>query len=108
MRSYVTGTKIFAFLAHFYRCTNYVKIKKMMQDIKEPRNSPVPNAENDINKQQSKSLSEAKNDPSVKAALKKENSPSTPEDLSNLHNNKAIGTSGGDQRASDDEQKTDE
>ncbi len=77
----------------------------MLQNKKLPVNPSVSDEELEINKQQSKSISEAINDPSVKAALQKENSPSTPEDLSHLHNTVAIGTSGGDQRASEDEQK---
>jgi len=57
---------------------------------------------------QTASLIEAENDPSVKEALIKEKSPSTPEDLSHLHDTIAIGTSGGDQRASEHELKGDE
>jgi len=79
----------------------------MMQNKKLPLSSPVSNEALEIDNQQRKSISEAKNDPSVEEALKKENSPSTPEDLSHLHNTIAIGTSGGDQRASEDEQKAD-
>ena len=79
-----------------------------MQDNKLPVKTPVPNEENEGIKQKNESLFEAKNDPAVKEALKKEKSPTTPEDLSHLHNTIAIGTSGGDQRASEDEQKTDE
>ena len=78
-----------------------------MQNKKLPLSSPVSNEALEIDNQQRKSISEAKNDPSVEEALKKENSPSTPEDLSHLHNTIAIGTSGGDQRASEDEQKAD-
>ncbi|MEO5893322.1 MAG: hypothetical protein ABIQ31_23930 [Ferruginibacter sp.] len=48
-------------------------------------------------------LDEGKNNAAVKDALKKEKQPQTPEDLSPLHNNREIGTSGGDQRASESE-----
>ncbi len=78
-----------------------------MQNKKLPLTSPPSNEELEIDKQQRKSISEAKHDTSVEEALKKENSPSTPEDLSHLHNTIAIGTSGGDQRASENEQKAD-
>ncbi|MCW3091566.1 MAG: hypothetical protein JWP81_2635 [Ferruginibacter sp.] len=49
-------------------------------------------------------VDKGKNDSAVKEALKKEKQPSTEEDLSPLHNNKSIGTTGGDQRASENEQ----
>lgn len=80
----------------------------MTHDDKLPVKSFVPDTANESGKQQKESLSEAKNDPAVKEALKKENSPTTPEDLSHLHNTSAIGTSGGDQRASEEEQKKSE
>jgi len=80
----------------------------MMQDNNLPIKLPVPNEEKEGVKQQNEALSEAKHDPAVKEALKKENSPSTPEDLSHLHSTIAIGTSGGDQRASENEQKAEE
>ncbi len=48
-------------------------------------------------------LKQAKNDPAVKEALKKEKQPVTTDDLSPLHNTREIGTTGGDQRASETE-----
>lgn len=48
-------------------------------------------------------LEQGKNDPSVKDALKKEKQPSNLDDLSPIHNTREIGTSGGDQRASETE-----
>lgn len=50
-------------------------------------------------------LKQAKNDPSVIDALKKEKQPETTDDLSPLHNTREIGTAGGDQRASETEIK---
>lgn len=79
-----------------------------MQDDQQPPKSPVPTEETESEKQQEESLSEAKDSTAVKDALKKENSPTTPEDLSHLHNTNSIGTSGGDQRASEEEQKKEE
>ncbi|MEO6547855.1 MAG: hypothetical protein ABIN94_07635 [Ferruginibacter sp.] len=49
------------------------------------------------------SLQQAKNDPSVKEAQKKEQQPASEEDLSGLHDNRESGTTGGDQRTSDKE-----
>jgi len=46
-----------------------------------------------------KTFKEAKNDPAVKQAMKKEKQPGGADDLSPLHNTREIGTSGGDQRA---------
>jgi hypothetical protein len=95
-------------LAHFYPLTTHTKVIKIMQD-KNTQVTPLLNQKEDDNdKQQKDSISKAKNDPSVKKALIKENSPTTPEDLSHLHNTIEIGTSGGDQRASEDEQSKNE
>jgi len=49
-------------------------------------------------------LKESRSDPSVKDALLKEKQPATPDDLSPVHNTKEIGTTGGDQRSSVEEQ----
>ncbi|MBC7887726.1 MAG: hypothetical protein H7Z13_07535 [Ferruginibacter sp.] len=73
-----------------------------MANSKIPRNLPGDaHGSDDINK----TLKLAKNDPTVKSALKIEKQPVTADDLSPLHNTIAIGTSGGDQRASENEQK---
>ena len=45
-------------------------------------------------------LKEAENDPSAQEAMKKEKQPINPGDLSAIHDTYAVGTSGGDQRAS--------
>lgn len=79
-----------------------------MNNSKQPRKITPQKEKKESGKQQKASLSEAKNDPSVKDALIKENSPTTPEDLSHLHDTVAIGTTGGDQRASEQELKADE
>lgn len=50
-----------------------------------------------------KTLREAMNDPAAQEAIKKEKQPVTPGDLSAIHNTIEIGTSGGDQRASENE-----
>ncbi len=50
-------------------------------------------------------LQAAKNDSSVKAALKKERQPISAEDLSPLQNTSETGTTGGDQRATEEELK---
>lgn len=50
-------------------------------------------------------LQAAKNDSSVKAALKKERQPVSAEDLSALQNTSETGTTGGDQRATEEELK---
>jgi|GEM_PF-3306517 len=50
-------------------------------------------------------LQAAKNDSSVKSALKKETQPVRTDDLSPLQNTSETGTTGGDQRATDDELK---
>ena len=52
-----------------------------------------------------KILNDASKDSAVKEALKKEKQPVSTDDLSAVHNTTEIGTSGGDQRASEDEQK---
>jgi hypothetical protein len=57
------------------------------------------NLRDDENKQEVKNtLKKAKYDPSVQQALKKEEQPAKPGDLSPIHNTKEMGTSGGDQR----------
>lgn len=50
-------------------------------------------------------LQAAKNDSSVKAALKKERQPVSADDLSPLQNTSETGTTGGDQRATEEELK---
>ena len=57
------------------------------------------NLSDDANKQEVKNtLKKAKHDPAVQQALKKEEQPARPGDLSPIHNTKETGTSGGDQR----------
>jgi hypothetical protein len=62
---------------------------------------PATDAEEANMQEIKETLKQAKNDPAVKDALKKEKQPVTPDDLSPLHNTRETGTSGGDQRASE-------
>lgn len=50
-------------------------------------------------------LKEAKDDPSVKEASKKEQQPTRSTDLSHIHDTKESGTTGGDQRVPENEKK---
>ncbi|MEO6733138.1 MAG: hypothetical protein ABIN01_18075 [Ferruginibacter sp.] len=67
----------------------------------------LPSKETDLRaKQKTKeALIEAKDDPSVKEALKKEQQPAKSTDLSPIHNTEESGTTGGDQRVPKNEKK---
>ncbi len=71
------------------------------------RNTAEPDAWNRPQDAPGRSADSAKNTP-VDQALKKEKQPTSPEDLSELHNTHEIGTSGGDQRAPDVEPEKNE
>ena len=66
--------------------------------------SPENPAYDDNKEEIKETLNDQKNDPAVKDALKKEQQPVSPDDLSSLHNNREIGTSGGGQRVSQNEE----
>jgi hypothetical protein len=69
-----------------------------MSKIKFSRKQPG-NPPDDASKQEVKNtLKKAKYDSAVQQALKKEEQPARPGDLSPIHNTKETGTSGGDQR----------
>ena len=69
-----------------------------MSKTKIPRKQPG-NLPDEANKGEIKNtLKKAKYDSAVQQALKKEEQPARPGDLSPIHNTKETGTSGGDQR----------
>ena len=73
-------------------------------------NQQLPDSDNELSEEKKlaqleATLQVAKNDSSVKAALKKERQPVSAEDLSPLQNTSETGTTGGDQRATEEELK---
>ncbi len=74
-----------------------------MENSKDSQSQPDQYPDKENLQEIRKTLKQAKNDPSVKAALKKEMQPVTPDDLSPIHNTRETGTTGGDQRTSENE-----
>lgn len=67
--------------------------------------NPVNKSETTNKQEVTETLQEANEDSAAKDAQKKEKQPRVPDDLSPLLNTKEVGTSGGDQRASETESK---